>query len=506
MLTSVRQPGAHSRRWAVGTALILLFGLLTVPAAADPARPTMPPFNLDTGNAPLQIVYPAILPHNKDVSPTGMDATLIVDYTQLLEVAWFDSIAPFHPTAVGINSRIANRPAAERTDRNRNIAVVYASYSLLRRFFPQFTADWRTMVSNAGLNPDDTAENRTTAAGIGNLVGRLTLENRAGDGLNRFGEEGSKEAGHQPIDYNRQRYADYTNYEPVNTAYDVRNPSRWQPAIFQLGNGLFAVQQFATPQMSRTRAYTFRNPREFTVAPPTASDHRNRAAYKAQADAVLRESANLTDPKKMTAEFFNDKLRSLGEVAGLAALQGGRLGVAGTVNYIATNSIASFDATIATWYFKRKFDTMRPPTAVRHLYGDRTVTAWGGPGKGTVSDIKATEWKAYLPLTDHPEYPSGSSAICGAFAESSKLFLGTDRIDISVTAPAGSSLVEPGITPKADTTLTWHSWTDFAAGCRQSRSWGGVHFTPATDAVASYAPEIGRRAYALVQRHLRGQA
>lgn len=122
-----------------------------------------------------------------------------------------------------------------------------------------------------------------------------------------------------------------------------------------------------------------------------------------------------------------------------------------------------------------------------------------------MTDIKATEWKAYLPLTDHPEYRSGSSAICGAFAESPKLFLGTDRIDITVTEPAGSSLVEPGITPKADTTLEWKSWTEFAAACRQSRIWAGVHFTPATDAVASYAPEIGRRAYELVQRHIRGQ-
>jgi hypothetical protein len=489
----------RSRRWAGATCLVLLLGLLVgPPAAAEPRPASAPPFNLDTGNAALQVVYPAILPRNQAVSPTGADATLVVDYTMLLEVSWFDAIAPYHPTAVGINSNLGRRPASEATTRNRNIAIIYASYQVLSAHLPQFRADWRAMVTAAGLDPDDTQQDTTTAVGIGNLAGRKVIENRTHDGLNRFGEESGR--------YNQQRYADYTGYRPVNTAYQLPDPSRWQPTVVPAGNGIFTVQQFVTPQMGRTRPYSYRHPSQFTVAPPRNSDHLDQRAYQRQADEVLRASARLTDQQKIAAEFFNNKFLSLGETAGAAALQTGNVqDVEKTVHYIATAVIADFDVTIATWYFKRRFDTVRPISAIRHLYGDQPVTAWGGPGKGTVTDIPASQWRPYLNTADHPEYPSGSASLCLSFAEASRSFFGTDTIRITHQRPAGSSAVEPGVTPATDLTLTWNSWSEFAADCGMSRLWAGVHFRSAIEEAASYAPAIGRGAYEFVQRHLRGE-
>ena len=37
------------------------------------------------------------------------------------------------------------------------------------------------------------------------------------------------------------------------------------------------------------------------------------------------------------------------------------------------------------------------------------LTAWGGPYNGTVNDIPASEWTSYLPVANHPEYPSAST-------------------------------------------------------------------------------------------------
>ena len=45
------------------------------------------------------------------------------------------------------------------------------------------------------------------------------------------------------------------------------------------------------------------------------------------------------------------------------------------------------------------------------------LNAWGGPYKGTVSDISASEWTSYLPVANHPEYPSATASYCGASAQ-----------------------------------------------------------------------------------------
>ena len=37
------------------------------------------------------------------------------------------------------------------------------------------------------------------------------------------------------------------------------------------------------------------------------------------------------------------------------------------------------------------------------------LAAWGGPYNGTVNDIPASEWTSYLPVANHPEYPSAST-------------------------------------------------------------------------------------------------
>ena len=48
-------------------------------------------------------------------------------------------------------------------------------------------------------------------------------------------------------------------------------------------------------------------------------------------------------------------------------------------------NMASFDAGIVTWSNKRIYDGVRPFSAVQEVYGTQEVTAWGGPGEGTVT-------------------------------------------------------------------------------------------------------------------------
>ena len=457
-------------------------------------------YDLDNGNAAIEVVIPAVLPVAfSDVSPTGGDATLILRTTTLITNAWFDATAPYHPTAVGVYSRLGRRPAGESaTNRNLNIALMHASYQVLNSLLPRHRQAWRDMLTGAGLDPDDTGTDLTTPVGIGNVAGQAVAQGRLHDGMNQLGDEGGR-------NYNPMPYMDYTGYAPVNTAYDLKDPSHWQPDLQRQGVGLYKIQQFVTPQYALTEPYSYRNPKRYHVPPPKASDHHHRALYRQQADAVLQASAELDDQRKMMAELFDNKILGLGFSAVYAALSQG-LSLREFIELDFLTNMASYDAGVVVWQEKRNYDAVRPFSAIRYLYGNDPVTAWGGPGMGTVNDLPASEWKSYLEEADHPEYPSASTCFCMAHSQAARLYLGSDNLNWTVSQPAGSSRVEPGITPATDIELVFPTWTEFAADCGQSRVWAGVHFPAAIEASEQLCGVFGDTAYDYLATLLDGSA
>jgi hypothetical protein len=477
--------------FAVLAALMLSFG-----GRVSRAQP--PAFDFDTGNALFEVVGPALLPPIfQTVSPN--DAPMILRLVTVINHAWFDAIAPYHPTAVGVSSNLGRRPASERiTNRHKNIALIYASYRILNSLLPGFAPNWRAMVASVGLDPDDASEDLTTAVGIGNKAGRLVAKARERDGMNQLGHEGGRK-------HNRRPYEDYTGYEPVNSALTLVDPSRWQPLITSPGNGTFTVQTFATPQWALTRPYSYSNPAPFRAPNPASSDYRSLAAYKAQADEVIAVQASLTDYQKMVAELFDNKLTGLGGATFFSFITRG-MTIDQFVHYDFLTHLAAFDGGIATWKEKARFDAVRPVTAIRHLYRDRKIAGWAGPGAGIVVDLPASEWRSYLSTANHPEYPSGSSCFCAAYAQASRRYFGSDSFGWSVPVSAGSSVIEPGVTPAADLTLgPWNTFTDFENECSRSRVWGGVHFQAATTQGQELCRPIGDLAFEFLQRHLAGQ-
>lgn len=502
-LARVRQH-ATSRRalllGAAGTGAGLALGGATTASAAPPAATAtdVAAFNFDTGNAAEEVLGPFAGPAvYATVAPS--DATLIIRWANMLELCWFDAIAPYHPTAVGIHTQLPRRPRAEaETNRNKNIAILYASFRVFNSIFPSYAQTWREMLQSVGLDPADDSADPSTPVGIGNLAGKGIVAARERDGMNQLGDHGGQV-------YNRQPYSDYTGYRPRNTAYELVDASHWQPNIITKGNGIFQVQQFVTPQLQNVKPYSFTDFEEFRAPVPTASNHRNKAAYKKQVDDMLATSAGLTDEQKMKAEFFDDKFASLGLAVGAAAQNSG-LSLDGWVHLHAAAETATFDAAIAIWWNKNIYDSVRPFTAIRHVYQGRTVTAWGGPGKGTVHDLPAEQWRGYLPVADHPEYPSGSTSLCAAETQAVRRFLGTDQVHFRFERKAGSSVIEPGVTPRQDMVLSWDTWTDWMHDCGMSRYWGGVHFQPAIRASWEIGQKVGDRAYQFVQRQINGEA
>jgi hypothetical protein len=514
MTKSGRSPVSESslrrRSLLVGGASAAAVATLgTAPAFAAPAAADEPPtveFDFDKDNFIRDLIITragGVFPEEGVIGP--MDATIYVWITTLFQMSWFDALAPYHPTAVGVHSRIKRRPASEATtNRNKNIAGLYASLRVLEGVFPERAVVMRAGFNAVGLDPEDRTEDPTTAIGIGNIAGNAVVKARTNDGMNHRGDIGRK--------YNGRPFEDYTGYQPVNSPYKVVNPSRWQPDVGphmrRVGGGpgdkgIWIVQKFVTPQMRLVKPYTYRDPSRFQLAAPDHLDHTNTRKYKRSVDQILEASATLTDEKKLKAEWFDNKLAGIALAPGAAA-ETHNLDLDGWCHLYMVTAVARFDDLIAAWHMKHKYDAPRPFTAVRHVYGRSKVTAWGGPGKGTVTDMPANEWNSYLPVGDHPEYPSGSTTLCGAEAQAARRFLDSNLLDWSYSFPAGSSLTEPGAVPAKDMQMHWQTWDDFDRDCADSRVWGGVHFQTTVDRALEFGAQFGDMAYDFVMKHIKG--
>jgi hypothetical protein len=463
-------------------------------------------FDFDKGNFIRDLITTnagGVFPPEGAIGP--MDATIYVWLTSSLQISWFDALAPYHPTAIGVHSRIPRRPSSESaTNRNKNIAGMHAGYQVAKGLFAEREPIMRQALIAIGLDPDDESEDLTSPVGIGNVAGKAVVRARANDGMNHLGDIGRK--------YHGKPYDDYTGYRPVNTPYKVVNPSRWQPAMHphrrRVGGGpgdkgIWVIQRFVTPQMRLVKPYTYQDPGQFKLARPDHSTHTNPRKYKRSVDEILEASASLTGEKKLLAEWFDNKLAGI-TMAPRAAALSHDLDLDGWAHLFMTTSVARFDDLIAAWHWKYKYDSVRPFTAVRHVYGRSKVSAWGGAGRGTVNDMPADEWSAYLPVGDHTEYPSGSTTLCGAEAQAARRFLGDDVLDWTQAFPAGSGQTEPGLVPAKDTELHWQTWADFNRDCANSRVWGGVHFQTTVDRSIEWGAQFGDRAHEFVQRHING--
>ena len=449
------------------------------------------------------------------------DAPLILRTTTLITASWFDAIAPYSANAVGVHSDLG-RLDTGGGDSERNIAIMYASHEVLNSLMPQFAADWDTMMGAVGLDPNDHSTDVSTPVGVGNVTGAAVVAAREHDGMNQLGDEDGSL-------YFQRPYSDYTGYAPVNSAEQLNNARRWQPDTLTNGSGIFFSQQFVTPQLGVTQPFSYDTVTRMAPKPtksyavnPSGNPH-PRPQYIAQANEVLAVQAALSDREKLVAEFFDNKIISLG-FSTLAATFYHSLSLEQFVQLDYLVNVASFDTAITIWHNKRHYDAVRPFTAIGVIYGEDTVTAWGGPGQGIVDDVKGNNWRPYLQSANHPEYPSASASFCRAHATATKLYLEdevglspADANDLSFWVPGflppdfevldkqpGSSIIEPDVTPAAPIALGWTTWDDFAYECGMSRLWAGVHFFDSIPAGQDIGDPIGTEAYDWLKSYIDG--
>lgn len=173
-----------------------------------------------------------------------------------------------------------------------------------------------------------------------------------------------------------------------------------------------------------------------------------------------------------------------------------------------TLSNALFDAGIAAWDAKRSFDSARPITLIPDIYSSRLIRSWGGPHKGSIQ-MSGEQWMPYQPASfptpPFPDYVSGHSTFSAAAARILQLWTGSDRFGMSVTLQPGSSVIEPGDTPKKPIILAWKTFSDAADEAGMSRRYGGIHFESADVAGRKLGRLVSEQVWAKTQNLVQGR-
>lgn len=397
----------------------------------------------------------------------------------------YDAWVPYDSHAAGtqFGTKI-RRPKRERTTANKRIAISYAAYRAGIDLFPRAKGKIFDpfMKTKLGYDPTDSTVDITLPAGIGNVTCGAVLQAHHNDGANQLGD----------MTDDAVAYSDYTGYAAINPRSrvpvdpsTVKDPNRFQPLLYPepileihpepfLGAQWFKVGTFAGPYESLLSQASD----QFPIAKFGTS------AFELQAKELVDISANLTDQWKMISEYWTDGPNSElppGHWCLFAQYVSARdhhnLDDDVKMFFALTNAVS--DAGIVVWTAKRKFDSVRPITAVPYLFKGKPMRCWGGPGKGTIR-LDGSEWVPYQPdyfaTPPFPEYPSGHSAFSAAGATILRLWTHKDRFGESVSFSPGTSAIEPGSTPQSRITLSWPTFSYAAAQAGISRRYGGLHF------------------------------
>ena len=164
---------------------------------------------------------------------------------------------------------------------------------------------------------------------------------------------------------------------------------------------------------------------------------------------------------------------------------------------------ALLDASIAVWDCKVAFDYVRPVSAVRFLFAGQLIQAWAGPLRGTEL-IPGERFQSYIPTPPFAEYTSGHSAFSAASATVLRMVTGHAYFGAAYTFKAGTSTIEPGITPARDVTLAWQTFDEAADEAGISRRYGGIHFRSGDLESREIGRRIGLQTWRVANAYVRG--
>ncbi|HRO45277.1 DUF6851 domain-containing protein [Agriterribacter sp.] len=369
---------------------------------------------------------------------------------------------------------------------NRRKAVSYAAYRVLVELFwlvlpAQNKNMFRGLMHELDYDPADTSLDITMPQGIGNVIAKLVIEYRAGDGSNPYGTL------HMPS------WSDYTGYTPVNTWDKVNDLNYWQPLRTMISSGQYKIQHFPVPHWGLIQSFSLNYNGQFRPEPPFK---KHQSQFKDQAREILTLSAALTDKQKAIAAYWADGPGTYTpaghwcEIAQFVAVNK-KYGDSDCIKLFFVLSNALLDASIACWECKHRYNSVRPVTAIRELYRGKDIQAWGGAHKGRET-IKGEEWQSYIATPPFPEHVSVHSTFSRAAATILQYYTGSDQFGGCTVIEKGCSAIEKGTVPTQDITLEWDTFTAAAEQAGKSGLYGGTHFSKGDRDGQKLGAEIGK--------------
>ena len=491
----------RTRQLSFRNGFVLAFAIVL--AGAVPAFAQSPNVVVQWNNAALQGV------RDSKIGPPMVARALFIVHNCI-----YDAWAAYDQSAVGTEfGGSLRRPVSERTLANKNQAMSFAAYRAAIDLFPQDKVPvFDALMASLGYNINDNSTNPATPAGLGNLTCQAILVIRHNDGSNQLGN----------MTASGIAYADYTEYVPMNPAntvplgpgydYSSLDPNHWQPLTYF--NGTTTVTpSFVGAQWNKVAPFALKSADELLslIARFGPAVYPSQAYFE-QAQALVAISARLTDTQKMIAEYWANGPHTelppghwdlFGQF--VSARDGHTVDDDAKMFFALTAAI--HDAGIAAWAAKSKFDSVRPVTAIPFLFHGQTIMSWGGPFMGTVK-MDGGDWIPYqpsaFPTPPFPEYISGHSTFSAAGAEILRRWTGSDDFGASVSFEAGTSIIEPGLTPASNITLYWPTFTDAADQAGISRRYGGIHFEAGDLVGRATGRLVAEKAWSKALRYFRG--
>jgi membrane-associated phospholipid phosphatase len=472
------------RQWILRAAILLGAGVAGAASAATVV--------VDWNNSALAEIRAGRL------GPPIVARALAISHTCM-----YDAWAAYDARAIGaVLGSSLRRPVSEHTDANKAKAVSFAAYRCLLNLFPAGAARLDLTMRGLGYDPTDLSADVSTPQGIGNVTASAVIDSRRDDGSNQYG------------DLAPGAYADYTGYAPRNLPLpfctpqtvepcppNTTDPNHWQPLISDTGS----TQTFIAPHWEQVKPFALTSASQFDNQPPP-NYLQGPTNYAADVDDMLRYSAELDLTRKVAVEYWADGPASElppGHWALFAQFvsQRDQHTIDKDVKMFFAMHNASFDAGIVAWHQKRRFDGVRPITAVRVLKQGTQVFAWGGPSRPS-EVIAGEKWTPYNPGSNltpsFPGYISGHSTFSSASAAVLRSFTGSDSFGFSTVIPPDFGRVEPGI-PPVPTTVSYPSFSAATAEAGQSRLWGGIHFADDNTVGQTVGALIGAQAWSKAQ-------
>ena len=433
------------------------------------------------------------------VLDTQPGVTVAARALAIVNTCMFDAWTYFDENAVPTQpATVAKARIVDRTLSNKNTAITAAAYTCLVDQFPARKAYFTAVMYKLGYATTGLVDGLATPAGYGYSAARLVLAYRHRDGSNQMG------------DLSPGSYTDYTGYHAANDPANLRDQDRWQPLMIPTGGGQFRSQSFATPHWGKVLPFALARGDQFRPMRPPASLSMSllleNRYYQEQAREILQYTSGLTDEQKVIVDYWSDGPNTFYppghwcEIADFVSRRD-KHGLDENVKMYFALSNALFDASIAAWDAKRTYDSVRPITAIRFLFQGTKIRSWAGPGLDNV-EMLGEDWIPYLsPTPPFPDFVSGHSTFSSAAAEVLRRFTHSDVLGMRVVIPAGTSHIEPGITPKTDINLAWATFTDAAEQAGMSRRFGGIHFKDADLEGRQIGRKVGAAVWEKSARH-----